>query len=169
MQRVYVKPASLFQRAVAYVADALILLAAWLVMQTIFGFEIEQHPQTITLVNIFSSIAYFTYFHSQHGATPGKKLMEIRVLSVNNKLPSILQAFVRYSPYAVLEAMQLFVHIDEDARNLPPEGQFMMLVYLLWYGVSVLLVINRKDRRTLHDLLAYTQVLHISQQPPAHK
>lgn len=158
------RPANLLRRMAAYLADTMILLAIWLVAQAILGFSPEQNTTAVTLINVTFSTLYFTYFHARDGATPGKKLMEIRVVSINGNALGLLQAFLRYSPYTVMEAMQLFIIIDPTAKQLAPEAQLVLLVYLLWYGVSAVLILTRPDRRTLHDLLAFTQVLHLPQQ-----
>lgn len=160
-QRIAAKPATFFQRFAAYIADTMILIIVWLLLQALIGFTPDEHGRILTFLNLLLSTGYFTYYHARYGATPGKKLMEIRVLSIDGRQLSLLQSFLRYSPYSVIIAMQLFVEIEKDAATLDPAVQLVLMLFLLWHAISVTLILQRPDRRTLHDLLAYTQVLHL--------
>lgn len=160
------KPATFFQRFVAYVTDSLILLAVWMVLQMVFGLNVEEGGSNIAIINLFISTGYFTYFHAKDGATPGKKLMEIRVISINDNPLTLLQAFLRYTPYSVFIGLQIFMVVDPQAPHLDPTIQLFFTGFLLWHVLSVYLIFMRPDGRTLHDLVAYTKVIYFPQQKP---
>lgn len=160
------KPATFFQRFVAYVADSLILLAVWMALQMFFGLNVEEGGHNIAIINLFISTGYFTYFHARDGATPGKKLMEIKVISINDKPLTLLQAFLRYSPYSVFIGMQIFMVVDPQAPQLDPSIQLFFTGFLLWHVMSVYLILMRPDGRTVHDLVAYTKVIYLPQSKP---
>jgi uncharacterized RDD family membrane protein YckC len=153
------KPATFFQRFVAYIADSLILLIVWLVLQTLFGLNVEEGGRGIAAINLFISTVYFTYFHAKDGATPGKKLMEIRVISIDGNALSLLQAFLRYTPYCVFIGVQIFMVISPDDAQLDPATQLLFVLLLVWHISSVYLIINSENGRTIHDFIAYTQVI----------
>lgn len=155
------KPATFFQRFIAYIADNLILLAVWIGVQVVIGLDVENGGKLMTIINLLVSTGYFVYFHARYGATPGKRLMELRVLSIDDKPISFLQSFVRYSPYSAFIGMQIFLVIDVEANTLSPVAQLFFAIVLIWHMLSVFLILNRPDRRTTHDLVAYTQVLYI--------
>lgn len=157
------KPATFLQRFIAYLTDNLILLFVWLVLQIVFGLNVETGGRFVALVNLIVSTSYYTYFHAKSGATPGKRLMEIRVVSIDAKPLTLLQAFLRYTPYSVFIGMQIFLVVDTKAAELNPTIQVFFIAFFLWHMASVYFIAMRPDKRTLHDLLAYTEVLYLPQ------
>lgn len=160
------KPASFFQRLVAYLADMLVLMVVYTLTSLLLGLS-EEHQLQLGLLSTFASTAYFTYFHSTSGATPGKNLMQLRVLSINGNVPTLLQALLRYSPYIVFSALSILLPIHPDmleggdaASGASTAVRLFGMLYLLWMGVSCWMIWARDDRRTLHDHIAYTAVWH---------
>lgn len=75
---------------------------------------------------------YFASFEAFAGATPGKRLMGCRVVSLSGGRASALQAVLR---------------------------NFGSLVNWLTLGLGFAAIVLRKDRRGLHDILAGTRVV----------
>lgn len=156
-------PATFFQRFVAYIADLLVLTLLYAVLMVVLGVDPEK-SRWMELVSTACSIGYFTYFHARNGMTPGKALMRIQVLSVTGSIPSRLQAFLRYTPYAVFTALSAFAPFNPDATTHEPVIYFLALGYSFWIIVACYMIWMRPDRRTLHDFLAYTIVRQLPQQ-----
>lgn len=154
------KPANFFQRFAAYATDTLILLFIMLMAQMLLGLDIEESGDQVAIINLVVSTAYFTYFHFRSGATPGKKLMEIRVICINGEPLTLLQAFLRYTPYSLASLCSILLHVDPQATEHPPGTTLFFSLFIGWHITSILLIFMREDRRTLHDLLAYTQVMY---------
>ncbi len=93
---------------------------------------------------IFAS-AYFGvngYLLIKKGQTLGKKFMDIKIVTVDEKLPTIKESFIlRYLSLALL--------------GLIPYAHFITFIDILF--------IFRKDRRCLHDLLAGTKVVFVNE------
>lgn len=79
------------------------------------------------------------YFLNKNGQTVGKKLLNIRIISINDQLYGGSHLlFKRYLPITL-------------ASLIPIAGQFLILIDTLF--------IFRKDRRCIHDLIAGTKVV----------
>lgn len=154
------KPANFFQRFAAYATDTLILLFIMVMVQMLLGLDIEEGGDGVAIINLGVSTAYFTYFHFRYGATPGKRLMEIRVVGINGASLTLLQAFLRYAPYSLAAALSVLLQVDPQATEHPPATELFFSLFIGWHIASITLFFMRVDRRTLHDLLAYTQVTY---------
>lgn len=53
------------------------------------------------LIGLVLPVAYFIWFWSRNGATPGKRAVGIRVVNANDDAPSGVQSFVRYIGYQI--------------------------------------------------------------------
>lgn len=149
-------------RLIAYMADGLVLGVALLTVFYLLG--LEQDSFGAAVANVVISAGFFIYCHGRWGATPGKMLFSLQVISINNRPVSYLQSLLRYSPYLVAGCIALLL----PGATSPQEGgqitmglelRVFLTVSLCWYVVSVGYMLNRPDRRTLHDLLAYTVVV----------
>lgn len=55
----------------------------------------------LALATFIINMSYFTFFHWATGQTPGKKLNNLRVVTVNGDTPGLLRSFVRWAGYSV--------------------------------------------------------------------
>lgn len=158
-----------FARLVAFVVDALILAFIWQILLQILS--IEQQSFGASVVNLVISALYFIYFHAAKAATPGKMIMAMQVVSIDGKGLTYLQSLLRYSPYLVAGVVSLLLPpIDTSASGvaaaeLPTQIRVFLTLCACWYTASVVYMLNRTDRRTLHDVLAYTAVIMPSKKP----
>jgi len=83
----------------------------------------------LNLLNMIVVIFFWVYFNGQ---TPGKKLMGIKIVSLNNDPITLKQAVIRYIGYFI--------------------SAFML-------GIGFLMIAIREDKRGLHDLIANTKVV----------
>lgn len=74
-----------------------------------------------SLVGIVIGVAYFVYFWTTTGATPGKSAMNIRVVSTDGETISAGVAILRYIGYAISAVVLLlgfiWIAIDEDKQG----------------------------------------------------
>jgi uncharacterized RDD family membrane protein YckC len=142
--------AGFWVRAGAAIVDGLLIgvfmlpvhVLAIIAYKSLYGLTLHQALTqgaiVVRLINIgLNAIAiyfYFGYFYSADGATPGKKLLGLKVLTSNCHYLSYRRAFLRE-----------FV------------GKALIDVFTI--GIGYLLVAFRKDKLALHDLIFETQVI----------
>ncbi len=86
----------------------------------------------INLVGMVLPVAYFIWFWSRNGATPGKRAVGIRVVNSSDSAPTGVQSFVRYIGYQI--------------SALPFCLGFL---WMLWDS----------DKRCWHDMMSGTRVI----------
>lgn len=122
----------------------LLAIPFWLTSGAWIYFRAERHlPYTYTLAAVvygfigFALIHY--YFLNKRGQTVGKKLLNIRIIGIDDQHPGAMSILLkRYLPISL-------------ASLLPLIGSLLTLVDILF--------IFRKDRRCVHDLIAGTKVV----------
>lgn len=151
--------APIWRRAVAYVMDKALLLLLLEVVFAIFG---KENPLSMILF-ILGCAAYAVLCVYRFGGTVGKLVLGLRITSVNAMPVTMLQSFLRYSPYLVMDALSLLIMGEtiEAGKNLPADVQFVATLSIVWLVASVFALLSNKERRTLHDHLAYTFVVEI--------
>ncbi|RVU86636.1 RDD family protein [Leucothrix sargassi] len=102
-------------------------------------------PADVVTLFVFSLVVYAAlhgYLLSKYGQTIGKRLLGIQIVDVNtNQIVSFAKVFtMRYLPTNV-------------AIQVPVIGQLLLLIDAL--------MIFRKNRRTLHDMIAGTKVVEL--------
>ena len=151
------RPAGFFSRAEAFVVDLVIIvivqMGASAFIQTIIKFfrltglisriQVWLDNSTFDLavgstVTAIFVIAYFTFFWTLVGYTPGKALLGLKVVHKNDKRLSFFRALVRFFAYWV-SAIPLFL------------GFF----WVLWDS----------KRQGWHDKITGTQVMYIPRKP----
>jgi uncharacterized RDD family membrane protein YckC len=142
--------AGLATRSLAFAVDAAIINAvAWAVAAVVaLGLSLLKVPDGIvtamavigTAIALGWSIAYFAYFWSATGQTPGNRLLSIRVVDARSLEPP-------HAGRAVLRVLAL------PLSALPLCAGFLMI-----------LVDAR--RRALHDVLVGTVVIYVAEPEP---
>ena len=138
-------PAGFLRRALAFSIDLLIvgLLYLILILVGAFGMTLASDgtipigvastpPSPFITVWFFLFTGYFTFFHSYGGQTPAKRLIRIKVVSLQGEPLSPLQAFIRTVGYSLSA---------------------------LFFGFGFFLAIFEKKGRALHDLISRSQVV----------
>ena len=169
------RPSPIWRRILAQVVDVLVYLPFYMGMG--FGAELGAtwgNPLPFAIaVALFAPVS--VGFLALRGATPGKKLLGLRVLAIDGRrlgwrqawnrqalfvavlLLSVLEegaAMGRLGPGADIQAV-----IEDAALNLSAWGWVAQFAAsLVW--ASVLLVLIRPDRRGLHDLWGGTIVVY---------
>lgn len=109
-------PAPLFKRVLSYVTDMALLTSfgyifiALIIIPTLFSF-ITFDPGGVTIVIVVATIVvavlfaqhyYFVWFESRKGATPGKKMLGLKVVAKDGSPLTVKQCWIR----------ELFRYID---------------------------------------------------------
>lgn len=156
-------------RAAAHVIDRILIgTIIWSVGVYVMGLDPNQ--KTSAMFELAFLTVFVVYCHGRWGATPGKMLMQLRVIRIDGQPIDYWQALLRYSPYIAIGCLvAVLPEVDfnaltkngaEEAKaQLPLEWQVFLNLNICWYVVSVIYMLQRKDRRTLHDVLAYTVVV----------
>lgn len=122
------------------------------------------------LVATFSGAAYSAVFHARWGQTIGKRLMGVVVRDVSERPLSLRQAVVRdFLPLATAahDAVSFapMVFAGKNPFDLSPDAvdtPFMWFVEL-WAVLEVLTMLTNPRRRALHDLIARSVVVRVSE------
>lgn len=136
------KPVGLSIRLVSLFIDCLILifiniLSFWVVILFLDSFRNNRLIEVFTLciwsMNIFT---YFVYFVGKSGATPGKKIMGIQIIRIDEKPLNYGIAVLRY---------------------------FASLISLLIFGIGLIMIIfDKKFSRSFHDRICTTRVVMVN-------
>lgn len=134
-------PAKLWQRFFARILDGLIIgVPIVFILSFTVGYDFVIDPRANFIFNIFMILIVTAYMIILpviwYGWTIGKRLMGIRVTHVDGT--------------------------DVSWPEMVKRELFILVVYSLTFGIFLLLasvmVITRKDKRALHDLMAKTKV-----------
>ena len=137
------RPAGFIRRALAYLIDLAIIggLYLFLIFAGLMGIRSSSGGNSIyfsgsgtvaMIAMAFLYAGYFTFFHSNGGQTPAKRILRIKVISGNEAELSLLHALIRTLGH---------------------------LASFLFFGAGFLLATLEGEKRALHDLLTYTQVV----------
>lgn len=177
--------ASFILRALAYLLDQVWLtIAVQVIIWLIFlvggivltvtlpeGKNINLNPGQINTILIVIGITVFIwcltyawFLSSNMQATPGKKLLRIKVVNANGNSISYLRAFVRtVLPFVCF--MPLIIALIILPTNQLEENFAILILYitgiggglvwLLWYGCALI----SENNRTIHDCICSTYVI----------
>lgn len=115
-----------------------------------------------TLITFILKIVYFIYLvFVLKGQTLGKKLFNIKVVTVEGKEPTLKQLIMRgiiiYSLYQTfLELILVFVIENKTFYQL---SAFLSGLSVVIVFVSAILIIFNNDKRGIHDKIAKTKVI----------
>lgn len=116
------------------------------------------------IINMIVLIGYFGFFQWQFGGqTIGKKLLKIKVVTLDENRPSIVSHLIRtvILNNIVITILQIIVLFSFSVDNFYPIYTNINLVgYILLY-ILVFLVFVRQDHRGLHDMIASTKVIMV--------
>ena len=139
-------------RFVAAIVDGIIGLIIGLPFMFIAGpylgyEEIGQQPSfnyllAATLFGLIAFLIIHGYYLQKFGQTIGKRVLKIKIVSMSGDKPTLTKLFgLRYLPISL-------------ATLVPIAGSFLPVIDVLF--------IFRKDRRCVHDFIAGTKVVKVS-------
>lgn len=127
------------------------------------SFESAKIQGITILISIFVSIIYFVIVqYNNKGQTFGKKLMKIRINSLDGNLSmnqlvvrsllinSILLNMVQVAAISFINDSIVYFYVD----------LFFESIQYLFVFISIILIMFSKERKGLHDLIAKTEVIY---------
>jgi uncharacterized RDD family membrane protein YckC len=125
----------IWKRAVALVIDSIIMLLIifLLLMSSVFESKLITEIAVLLIVLLF--FAYFTFLESK-GQTLGKRIMKIKVITLEGKKPGIARAFVR----------TIFRFVD---------------ILPFFYILGLISILSTGKKQRIGDLVAKTAVVDI--------
>lgn len=138
--------AGFWERVGAYLIDSIIrfvfLIGLLLILVFLFnagsGLDMEETNGEMAFQLIYQlssallSLFYFAWFHSRSGATPGKKLLKLRVVNSQGMNPSFLHAC----------------------------GRWFASFFSMFFYIGFIMAAFTDRKQALHDMIAKTHVIH---------
>lgn len=126
------------------------------------NYDISRETGLSTIIMVAVYILYFIVFQfKKNGQTLGKKLMKIRVVSNDEKNLNINQMAVRSLIINCILAELLVLAISIlGTKNVYMVGLLTVefIQYILLFVIAIM-VLSRKDKRGLHDVITNTKVI----------
>ena len=115
-----------------------------------------------SIIYLFLSIGYFVICQKQTGQTLGKKLLKIKVKSTEGKLTMnqmVVRGLIIDGIFFNMLDLAIILFLSK-ALYLNAYSSVVFARYGL-YIVIAIMVMFRKDKRGLHDLVCHTEVVHV--------
>lgn len=125
-------------------------------------YEYQQESKLINMISLVLTFAYFCIFQFLNkGQTIGKKLLKIKVVNKEEKEPNFLTIFLRtFIIQGFLTTGLSLIAIFVLNKEIYMETYFVLNILMsIFIVVSGLMVLYRKDRRGLHDMMAGSIVI----------
>jgi len=127
------------------------------------NYDIFNYKSYQTIISVSALILYFGVFaYSTKGQTIGKKLLKLRVVSNNDKKNNIghyiLRIMILNNIFLTLLALLLMFVLDKNGfyyATLIIGGLQSIIL-----SINILMIVLRKDRRGLHDIVSNTKVIN---------
>ena len=127
------------------------------------SYDIAKNEGIVTLIGVIMSLIVFVIIpFYKNGQTIGKKLLKIKVTSMNGDLTMnqlIFRSFIANS--ILIDIISVVLIITTSKNNyFYCYSLFVILQYIITV-ISVFMIIINKEGRTIHDLLTNTKVVRI--------
>jgi len=123
------------------------------------------------LLEAFLIMLYFVYLHGRYGQTLGKKVMNIRVLDLNeSKTIGYKHAFYREAIPFIFHSIGMLFIISISINNTAYYTEQLSIQYndfifhttLVWVIIELSTMFTNPKRRAVHDILARSVVVDLS-------
>ena len=115
-----------------------------------------------TIIYLFLSILYFVMYQKQSGQTLGKKLLRIKIESEDDDLTMnqmVIRGLIINGILFNIIELSLLLFLPK-VLYLNAYSSIELVKYSL-YIVIAFMVMFRKDRRGLHDIICHTKVVNV--------
>ena len=158
-----VRLATAGERAGAFVIDALIILGMLIGLTIAAGYAAGRDSGSSNLVYIVWMVGFFVlrnfYFFlfelGPRAATPGKRVLKIRVATRGG---GVLRADAIFARNAMRE-LEVFLPLSFMASSGQSVDALIMLLGMIWTGVFVFFPLFNRDRLRAGDIIAGTWVI----------
>ena len=132
---------------------------------TVINHQIDQECVIYSIFNILLFLIYFVLLpYVWNGQTIGKRIMKLSIVSSNGEKVTIVSYLIRnmlFNGLAQMILMLLFLYL------LPGTMYFIFssiltFIQLILVIVSISMILYRRDKRGLHDILSGTKVVLMS-------
>ncbi len=123
--------------------------------------QIDMTNIFLNIINVLIIIGYFVVFpYFNEGQTVGKRIQGIRVRNKANQPLSLFSLFIRN---LIINGLVYMIAVIICALFVPDNLYFMVItilgiIQIFLCLISAIMVLYRKDRKGLHDLIACTWV-----------
>ncbi len=155
------------RRWLARVLDSIIITLCGLIIAVplfylLQRFSLKTRFSLIYLILFTVVIVYKVYFITQKGGTPGKLLLNIRIVNQSNSYISVPQALLRLIP----DLLNYVFLLTEEIGLFTSNGVTIMLCVVTL--ADAIAVMYNDKQRMLHDLIADTYVISERVNSPSH-
>lgn len=128
------------------------------------SYDMARETGLSSIIMIAVYVLYFiVYQYYNKGQTIGKKLMKIRIEGVDSDQLSInvmlVRAFIINSILVNLIVLTMSILGSRDVYTVSV-SIFQLIQYAVLF-VTALMVLSRKDKRGLHDIICHTKVVNV--------
>jgi len=125
-------------------------------------YEIEKNSTPINIVFVVINIGYFIIFQFLNkGQTIGKKLLKIRIVNNEEKDANIMQMAIRTSIInQILPNILIIILVSIcSKKTFISTYSIISTVLYIFLLASALMILYRKDKQGLHDIISKTKVV----------
>ena len=156
------------KRLVASILDEILLLPI-----SYFVSNISSQNQIILALLLFLPIFFWTFYfvmlNGKLGYTIGKKIMNLKILDVNEQnVIGIKRAFCRDGIWFVASFLGLIYSISllitsNESPNIIKDNydDYLTIISTIWILVELITMLTNSKRRALHDYLAGSVVINL--------
>jgi len=185
MTQTELKYAQFGKRATSVIIELILGISIYSVVSKIFQSDSKIIAMFSQVVLYLGEIAYVVFFHWKWGQTIGKMITRIKVVKVDGSRIGYKEAFLRSSVDIVLNLISLIIAIIgiaavsqttwaqltkvEMAKIISPNTGISGLIFILiivWILSEAFTVLFNKRRRAIHDYIAGTVVIDLTQMTP---
>ena len=128
-----------------------------------YYYKVQKYLLPRNIIQIFSIIAYFIVFNLlNNGQTLGKKLMKIKITANKGSLTwknyLIRNVILNEILLNILLCVMIFFIKDKEFYMFSMIATYISATILI---IDVLMMLFRKDKRSLHDILSNTKVIEV--------
>lgn len=124
-------------------------------------YKLARSSGIISFVSLLLSVLYFVVFQIyEKGQTLGKKMLKIRVISLDGDLfmnQMIFRSFI--ANFILFDIISFGVMLFSPKTVYLYIIIFVEMVQILITLISIIMIMNREDGSAVHDILAHTKVV----------
>ncbi len=131
-------------------------------------YDMAKYSVNINIAEIIVVLLYFGLFQKfNKGQTIGKKIMKMKVVNNNKETPSIIQLFIKYTISALPEMGCALTLLLSSILVYVLNANYYLIITVILSSiimianiVSYIMIIARKDHRSLVDMICKTNVIN---------
>ena len=127
-------------------------------------YNINRETIVITIVNVVMTTIYFVVIpYFMEGATLGKKLMNLKIVSIKNDKINMNQFLIRSLLIngIIMNILTILLMLFASKSIYLKFNDVITYTFGTFYIISFIMILYRKDGRGLHDLLGNTKVIQL--------